>query len=131
MRGLVLLVDDNALIRRKIRALFEAEDAFEVCGEAEHGQEAIEKALVLKPHLIVIDFQMPVMNGIDASRVVLTHLPEVVIILFTLFGDDILEKAARSVGIHAVVPKDKVHTLIPTAHTLLRRTRTNGHTATA
>jgi DNA-binding NarL/FixJ family response regulator len=131
MRGLVLLVDDNALIRRQIRALFEAEDAFEVCGEAEHGREAIEKARALKPHLIVIDFQMPLMNGIDASRIVLTHLPEVAIIMLTLFGNDILEKAARSAGVHAVVSKDKVHMLIPTAHTLLQWVRPNGYTANA
>ena len=62
MNWSVLLVDDNSLMRQGLRFLFEAEPEFEVCGEASHGREAIEKAATLKPHLIVLDYAMPVMN---------------------------------------------------------------------
>ena len=131
MTKLVLLVDDNRQMRQALRMLFESEPGFEVAGEAEHGQEAIEKAVVLNPHLIVLDLEMPVMNGLQAAPALLKRVPEVVIIMFTLFADGTIENIARGIGIHAVVSKDKAHTLIPTAHTLLRRTRTDGHPATA
>ena len=65
----VLIVDDNALIRHALRELFERESDFEVCGEAEDGQQAIAAAMCLHPDLMVLDISMPVMNGLDAARV--------------------------------------------------------------
>jgi hypothetical protein len=59
----VLLVDDNATVCRAVRPLFDSHARFEVVGEAEHGLEAVEKAPILKPDLIVLDLSMPVMNG--------------------------------------------------------------------
>jgi YesN/AraC family two-component response regulator len=56
MIKLVLLVDDNQQVRQGLRMLFESEPDFDVIGEAEHGHDAIEKAEVLKPHLIILDF---------------------------------------------------------------------------
>jgi YesN/AraC family two-component response regulator len=67
MTRLVLLVDDNHLMRKALRFLFEWEPNFQVTGEANHGQEAIEKAQALRPHLIILDYSMPVMNGLEAS----------------------------------------------------------------
>ena len=64
----VLIVDDVELIRRALCELFKSEADFDVCGEAENGQEAIEKAQELHPDLIVLDLSMPIMNGIDAAR---------------------------------------------------------------
>ena len=69
MTKLVLLVDDNRQMRQALRMLFESEPDFEVAGEAEHGQGAIEKAEVLTPHLIILDFSMPVMNGLEAALI--------------------------------------------------------------
>ncbi len=65
----VLIVDDNAFIRQALCELFKKEADFEVCGEAENGKKAIEKARELRPDLIVLDLSMPVMNGFDAARV--------------------------------------------------------------
>jgi YesN/AraC family two-component response regulator len=64
MTKLVLLVDDNHLMRQALRAFVESEPDFEVTGEAKHGQEAIDKAKTLRPHLIILDYSMPVMNGL-------------------------------------------------------------------
>jgi YesN/AraC family two-component response regulator len=72
MAKMVLVVDDNAVIRQALCRLFSSEPGFDVCGEAENGQDAIEKAQVLHPHLIVMDLSMPVMNGIDAARTLKT-----------------------------------------------------------
>jgi chemotaxis response regulator CheB len=63
----VLLVDDSATVREAVRPLFDSHPDFEVCGEAEHGREAVEKAPSLRPDLIILDLSMPVMNGLEAA----------------------------------------------------------------
>jgi two-component system chemotaxis response regulator CheB len=70
----VLLVDDSAIMRQAVRPLFDSHPKFVVCGEAEHGREAVEKASSLRPHLIVIDMAMPVMNGLEASPLLIKIL---------------------------------------------------------
>jgi len=119
MTKLVLLVDDNQQMRKALRTLFESEPDFEVTGEAEHGQEAINKAEVLSPHLIILDFSMPVMNGLEAAPILRKKLPTVILILFSDYASDAMEAPAREAGIHAVVPKHQAGThLMPTVHAL-------------
>ena len=101
----IFIVDDNASVRRLLRAAFE-QPGWGVCGEAANGREAIDKAQDLKPHLIVLDLSMPVMNGLEAAPVLKRMLPTVPIILFTLYGSDDLEQAASSAGVTAVVSKN-------------------------
>ena len=117
----ILLVDDNAAIRQMLRPVFEETSGWEVCGEAENGREAIEKARKLKPDLIVLDLSMPIMSGLEAAPVLRRMLPTVPIILFTLHGSKFLERDARSAGVTAVVSKDAaVTTLVNQAEDLLR-----------
>jgi two-component system chemotaxis response regulator CheB len=61
-------VDDNPLVRQAVCELFTREGDFDVCGEAENGREAIEKAQLLRPNLIVTDLSMPVMNGLEETQ---------------------------------------------------------------
>jgi DNA-binding NarL/FixJ family response regulator len=103
----VLLVDDNPAIRHALCKSFTAEENFDVCGEAENGLQAIEKARELRPDLIVMDLSMPVMNGIDAARAVKSLLPAVPIIIFSEYSDVLSEDAARSAGVSALVSKSK------------------------
>ena len=122
-RKKVLLVDDNATIRKAVRPLFDAHPKFVVCGEAEHGREAVEKAPILGPDLIVIDMSMPVMNGFEAAPLLIKILPKVSLILLTTHEYPELSQAARGVGIHAVVPKSMaVIRLIAQAETLFGMT---------
>jgi DNA-binding NarL/FixJ family response regulator len=115
----VLLVDDDELMRKALRTLFESEPNFDVIGEAEHGQEAIEKAELLKPDLIILDFSMPVMNGLEAAPILLNKLPTVVLVLVTNYASYAMSAPAREAGIHAVVPKHQASThLMPTVHAL-------------
>jgi len=117
----VLIVDDNPTIRRVICELFQREGDFEVCGEAENGQEAIEKALDLKPVLIVTDLSMPVMNGLVATRIFRKLMPRVPIILYSAHIDPHVEREALAAGASAVIPKsDAVAVLIARSRTLLR-----------
>jgi DNA-binding NarL/FixJ family response regulator len=106
-RKKVLLVDDSAIIRKAVRPLFDSHPKFVVCGEAEHGREAVEKAPSLRPDLIVLDLVMPVMNGLEAAPLLTKILPHVWLILLTSHDWPGLSQDVRSAGIHAVVPKNK------------------------
>jgi DNA-binding NarL/FixJ family response regulator len=78
------VVDDNPVIRSAVKQLFEDEFGSEVTGEAKQGAEAVEQAITLQPHLVILDFAMPVMNGLLAAPILLERLPEVFIIMLTL-----------------------------------------------
>lgn len=123
MAKMVLVVDDNAVIRQALCRLFTSEAGFEVCGEAENGRDAIEKAQALHPDLIVMDLSMPVMNGIYAARALKTLMPTVPIIIFSEYSNVFSDKEARSAGISALVLKSEhVSVLIGKARALLEPT---------
>lgn len=116
----VLIVDDNAYIRQSLCELFKHEADFEVCGEAENGKEAIEKAQELRPDLIVLDLSMPVMNGLDAARVLKRLMPTAPLIMYSAFGDKFVEHQARLIGISEVVSKSEHNSvLVQKARSLL------------
>jgi len=116
----VLIVDDSTAIRKAIIELFTREGDFEVCGEAGNGQEAIEKAKRLKPALIITDLSMPVMNGLEETRILRKMMPDVPIILYSAYVDSIVEKEALAAGASAAVPKfDAVTMLVARSRQLL------------
>lgn len=122
MKTSVMLVDDSAILRQAVRHLFDVHPKFEVCGEAENGREAVEKASELRPDLIVLDLSMPVMHGLEAAPLLTKILPVVWIILFSNHEGPEVQRLARDAGIHAVVHKSKVTThLIPQAEALIGR----------
>ena len=102
----VLIVDDHALVRKSICYLF-ASNGFSVCGEAEDGPQAIEKAEQMQPDLIVLDFSMPKMNGIEAAKALKEIMPHVPLILFTSHASSVVEREALAAGIAAVVSKQE------------------------
>ncbi len=116
----VLLVDDSANIRQTLCRLFELA-GFSVCAQAEDGAEAIALARVHRPDLIVLDLSMPVMNGMDAARELRHILPDVPIILFTMYADSVSTKEAVAVGISSVVAKSDVEALVSEARSHLER----------
>lgn len=116
----VLVVDDNPSVRQLICELFARESDFRVCGEAENGQDAVEKAQELKPDLIVTDISMPLMNGLEETCALKTLMPGVPVIIYSAHMDTFVEKEARAVGASAVVPKTEVVArLLQTARTLM------------
>jgi DNA-binding NarL/FixJ family response regulator len=120
----VLLVDDNAIVRRAVRPLFDSHPKFEVCGEAEHGREAVEKAPILQPDLIILDLSMPVMSGLEAAPLLIKILPNVWLILFTSYDGPEVTRLSHEAGIHAVVPKSNAVThLVAQAEALVRSGR--------
>ena len=120
MRKSVLIVDDNSFIRHALYEVFNREEDFEVCGVAENGRDAIEEARRLHPDLVVLDLSMPVMNGLDAARVLQRAMPSVPLIMYSAFEDRYSEQVARMRGISAIVSKSEhVSTLIDKARGLL------------
>ena len=112
MAKTVLIVDDNEFIRQALCELFQRQADFEVCADAENGREAIEMAEQLLPDLIVLDLSMPVMNGLDAARILKRMMPTVPLILYNVFGDRLVERQARLIGISEVVSKSEPFSLL-------------------
>ena len=106
-------------MRRMVRDLLESEPGFRIVGEAENGREAIQKAKQLQPDLVVLDLGMPVMNGLEAASSIKRAVSDVRIILFTLYGDADVERAARSLRIDAVVSKENLDRVVETARRLV------------
>jgi DNA-binding NarL/FixJ family response regulator len=104
----ILIADDNEDVRRMIRWFFKFRTTYEVCGEAVNGVDAIEKARTLNPDLILLDYSMPAMNGIEAGAVIKAMLPGVPLILFTAQDSGAIESAAISAGIQVVVAKSDI-----------------------
>lgn len=101
----VLIADDQEVIRRMLCLVFASQNDFEVCGEAENGQEAVEMAQILHPDLILLDLSMPVMNGIEAACELKRLMPMTPIIVFSEFIDVFSDREARRAGIAARVSK--------------------------
>jgi DNA-binding NarL/FixJ family response regulator len=104
----ILIADDDEDIRRVVRWFIESRTTCELCGEAVNGIDAIEKARALNPDLILLDYSMPAMNGIETGAVLKAMLPKVPVILFTSQDSGAIESAAISVGIRAVVAKTDI-----------------------
>jgi DNA-binding NarL/FixJ family response regulator len=83
MAKTILVADDNPAIRKALCRMFEKEAEYDICAEAENGEQAIKLALRCRPDLIILDLSMPVMNGLEAAHELKKLMPEVPIILFT------------------------------------------------
>lgn len=101
----ILIVDDNRFFRRLLAERFNSEAEFQVCGEAENGREAVEKAIKLNPDLIVLDLVMPVMNGLDAARVLRLLMPRLPLVMNSAMPDYLTEQQARMIGAGEIAPK--------------------------
>jgi CheY-like chemotaxis protein len=121
----VLIVDDNETIRHLVRHMFES--AGFICEECKDGAEAVERASQIKPDLIVLDYRMPVMNGIQAAPLLKKKLPNVPIVMFTLFSTEGFVELAIAAGVAAVVSKEEAAShLVAKANALLRLHRAAG-----
>ena len=86
----VLLVDDNAPIRKSLRQLINLRDDFEVVGEGTNGEEAVKAVDELGPDIVLMDMNMPVMDGVEATKAIKKAHPEVQVLALTAFADDVL-----------------------------------------
>ncbi len=102
----VLLVDDQPLFRRAIATLIAEQPDFCVVGEATNGQEALERARTLAPDLVVMDIEMPVMNGVESVRLMRDEMPQVKVVVLTVSEDEDYLLDAVRFGAHGYLLKD-------------------------
>jgi len=119
MRTRFLIVDDNDLVRQSLRTVLQANPEWEIAGEASNGQEALEIFKASHPNLVILDFQMPGMNGIETARRILEIAPAMPIVLFTQHASAELEKHARAAGIRSVVSKTDTFPMVGIIEALL------------
>jgi len=109
----ILIVDDNPLVRNTVRAFLNYH-SLRVCGEAGDGKEAVEKARLLKPDIVLMDVNMPGMNGIQTAAEILNALRNTKIVFLTVHNNPGTVNATRMWS-HGFVPKSAIGTaLIPT-----------------
>src|SRR6202049_5059056 len=118
----VLIVDHHEQIRGLVRAFFLSEFGFQICGEAVDGYEAIMKAQLLKPDLIVLEVAIPRLNGVEAAPKLRKLLPKTPIILFTSHGSLLKGCDTREIDVNSVaVKQDGMYVLGQSVHTLFAR----------
>lgn len=116
----ILLVDDNPSVRHYLRAILEQQASWKVCGEARTGAEALHKVLEAPPDLILLDYQMPDLNGVDIARQICELFPKIPILLVTLHLSNQLADAARRVGVRGACAKQDIGSVVEAVELLLR-----------
>ena len=101
----VLLVDDHRLVREGLRRTLE-DAGFEVVGEADNGADGLDLAEQLRPHVVLMDVSMPVVDGITATRRMRSRVPDAHVVVLTMHADSDLVEKARSAGAAGYLLKD-------------------------
>lgn len=115
----ILIVDDNPAVRRYLRAILEQQESWQVCGEARTGAEALHKVIESPPDLILLDYQMPDLNGVDVARQIAVMFPRLPILMVTLHLSRQLEDAAREAGVRGACAKQDIGAVIEAVESLL------------
>jgi DNA-binding NarL/FixJ family response regulator len=101
----ILIADDSSTVRRILKMFLQSRRNIEVCGEAANGFEAVEKAKTLRPDLVLLDLAMPEMNGAEAASVLKKMMPNVPIIVFTMYSENIGRSLTSAIGVDMVLSK--------------------------
>ena len=114
----VLLVDDSSVLRRALRTLLE-DHACQVCGEAANGKEALAKLSTVSPDLVVLDYQMPVMNGLEVATEMRKQAPDIPILMISTFLTPQLSESAQKVGVRGACSKENIDCLVRAVETVV------------
>lgn len=101
----VVLADDHRMLRESLRRSL-AEAGIEVVGEAADGREAVERAVALRPHVVLMDITMPVLDGIEATREIRARTPDTAVVMLTMHSDDEMVVRAIRAGASGYLVKD-------------------------
>jgi len=115
----ILAVDDHKLIRRGIAALVATEPDMRVVAEGTNGREAVKEFRAHRPDVTLMDFQMPEMNGLEATRQIIKNSPGTPILMLTVYATSQLMEQARRAGVKGFCPKSEVHCIVEAVTTLL------------
>ena len=101
----VLLVDDHAVVRERLQRILEVDEEIQVVGEASRGDEAIRKAVLLSPDVIIMDLKMPEKDGITTTQELRQKMPDAKVLVLTLYGEDFVRQAVEA-GVSGYLLKD-------------------------
>jgi DNA-binding NarL/FixJ family response regulator len=102
----ILLADDHIVMRTGLRALLERQPNLEVVGESENGRETVALAASLRPDVVVMDVGMPVLNGIEATQMIVTQCPTIAVVILSMHADESYVMRALKAGARGYLLKD-------------------------
>lgn len=105
----VLIADDHAVVRDGLSLLLQQLDGFEVVGEAADGDDAVKQAVILKPDVVVMDVQMPGLDGVEATRQITRLVQSVAVLMLSMYGDDAATIGAIRAGARGYLLKGARH----------------------
>jgi len=104
-RKRISIADDHDVLRRGIRTMLESDPGLEVCGEAVDGKDALEKTLAQAPDLVILDINMPIMNGLDVLRQIVRHRPQTKVLAFSVHDSKQIVEEILAAGAHSYLSK--------------------------
>jgi CheY-like chemotaxis protein len=117
----ILVVDDNPAVRSYLRSILEQQESWQVCDEARTGAEAIQRVQNAPPDVILLDFQMPDLNGLDVAQQISQLFPQIPILMVTIHLSSQLTEAARKAGFRGACAKQDVGSIVQAVDVLLNR----------
>ena len=118
----ILIADDSELVRSKLADALSTHADWSICGQAANGRKAVLQALDLSPDLILLDFSMPMLSGLQAAEEILKLMPLVPVVLYTVYDDQQMEAEAKKIGICKVISKSKSENLVAELEAVLGKT---------
>jgi DNA-binding NarL/FixJ family response regulator len=118
----ILVVDDFQTVRKGVCAILSSREDIEVCAEAASGEEAVRMAKELRPDVVIMDFSMPGMDGLEASKRILREFPGLPILMFSMHKMEALTQAAKNAGVLGFVTKgESAQNLLQAVDSVLRK----------
>src|SRR6202158_6435364 len=105
MKLRILIADDHELVRRGLASLLQSHESWEICAAANDGREAVDRARQLKPDVVILDFVMPNLNGLAATRQIMQQDPDIKVIVLTITDSDQVIREALDAGARGFVLK--------------------------
>jgi len=115
----ILIADDSDLVRSKLADALSTHAGWSICGQAANGRRAVLQALDLRPDLILLDFSMPMLSGLQAAEEILKLMPSVPVVLYTVYDDQQMEAEAKKIGICKVISKSRSENLVAELEAIL------------
>src|SRR5512140_804167 len=120
----IMVADDHEVVRKGLVSLLQAQSDWQVCGEAGDGREAVEKAIQLKPDILILDIGMPSLNGLEATRQILKTTPNARVLILTLHDSDQVVREVLNAGARGFLLKSDAARDLVAAVEALRRDKT-------
>src|SRR5690349_5633836 len=120
----IMVADDHEVVRKGLVALLQAQPDWQVCGEAGDGREAVEKAIQLKPDILILDIGMPSLNGLEATRQILKTTPNARVLILTLHDSDQVVREVLNAGARGFLLKSDAARDLVAAVDALRHDKT-------